>query len=338
MTNVPLLPHSARIVGLDGPYQLVWREESLPINAPPGALICETIVSAISPGTELGAYVGLPPLRDGTGYPRVQGYCNVALVLDVGDGVQGFKPGDRVLSFSSHRSHFQIPAAEVLLRLDPAMDADHIACSYLFHLGYAAVLRAGVRAGARVVVIGMGALGLAAVALAARSGAIVTSVTEHPRAAERAQALGARRVLSRRDTQALAALEADMVITTTNSWNDWEMALCAAAMRGCIAVLGFPGRGEPPPRANPLDARQFYVKQLRIEAVGMAAELPDSRGFLRFNERDNLQWLAGEIHAGRLPAEVLISGRFAAAHVEDAYRTLLAREGSPVTFLLQWTK
>jgi D-arabinose 1-dehydrogenase-like Zn-dependent alcohol dehydrogenase len=322
---------------LDSPYQLVWREESFPTNAAPGTLICETIVSAISPGTELGAYVGLPPLRDGTGYPRVQGYCNVARVLGVGEGVQGLSAGDRVLSFSSHRSHFQIPASEVLLRLDPEMDAGHIACSYLFHLGYEAVLRVGVRAGARVVVIGMGVLGLAAVALAARSGATVTAVTEHPRAAERAQALGARCVFSRRDTQALAAAAADMVITTTNAWNDWDLALCVAGIHGRIAVLGFPGRGEPPPNRNPLDSRHFYAKQLRIEAVGMAAERPDSRGFLRFNERDNLQWLAGEIHAGRLPAEVLISGRFEAGRVEDAYRTLLAREGSPVTFLLQWT-
>lgn len=337
MTTPPPLPRSARIVGLDQPRQLVWREEPLPAAPAPGALLCETLVSAISPGTELGAYVGLPPLRDGTGYPRVQGYCNVARVLAVGDGVTGLAPGDRVLSFSSHRSHFQITAGDVLLRLDPAMEAGHIACSYLFHLGYEAVLRAGVRPGSRVLVIGMGVLGLAAVALAARAGATVTALTAHPRAAERAQALGARQVLARDDAQALAALQADVVVTTTNGWADWDIALRAAGRRGCIAVLGFPGRGEPPPAGNPLDARQFYAKQLRIEAVGMAAELPDSRGLLRFNERENLQWLAGEIHAGRLPAEVLISGRYAAARIEDAYRALLAREGSPVTYLLDWT-
>jgi len=337
VTKAQHLPRSARIVGLDGPRQLVWREESLPPAPSPGALLCATLISAISPGTELGAYTGLPPLRDGTGYPRVQGYCNVAEVLAVGDGVQGLAAGDRILSFSSHRSHFHLPAAEVLLRLDPAMDASHIAASYLFHLGYEAVLRAGVRPGSRVLVIGLGALGLAAVALAARAGATVTALTAHLRAAELAQAMGAHQVMARGDTQALAALQADIVITTTNGWADWDLALRAAARRGCIAVLGFPGRGEPPPASNPLDARQFYAKQLRIEAVGMAAELPDSRGLLRFNERDNLQWLAGELHAGRLPAEALISGRYAAARIEDAYRALLTREGSPVTYLLDWT-
>lgn len=337
MTTSPPLPRSARIVSLDGPRQLVWREESLPPAPSPGALLCATLVSAISPGTELGAYTGLPPLRDGTGYPRVQGYCNVAQVLAVGGDVPGLAPGDRVLSFSSHRSHFQIPAAEVLLRLDPAMDAGHIACCYMFHLGYEAVLRAGVRPGSRVLVIGLGALGLATVALAARAGATVAALTAHPRAAERARALGARHVLARGDTKALAALQADVVVTTTNGWADWDLALRATGQRGYIAVLGFPGRGEPPPAGNPLDARQFYAKQLRIEAVGMAAELPDGRGLLRFNERDNLQWLAGEIFAGRLPAEALISGRYAAARIEDAYRALLAREGSPVTYLLDWT-
>ena len=327
----------ARVVGLDAPRRLVWREETLGSRPRSGTVLCQTLVSAISPGTELGAYIGLPPLRDSTGYPRVQGYCNVARVIAVGEGVEVLSVGDRVLSFTSHRSHFELAAADVLLRLEAEMDAGRIACTYLFHLGYEAVLRAGVRAGSRVLVIGLGALGLAAVALAARAGATVSALTAHARPAKSARALGAQQVLARGDTAALAALQADVVITTTSAWADWDIALGAAARRSFIAVLGFPGRGEPPPAGNPLDARQFYSKQLRIEAVGMAPELPDSRGLLRFNERDNLHWLAHEIHVGRLAADVLISGRLPAADIERAYAALLARDGSPITYLLDWT-
>ena len=140
----------ARVASLEGPRQLVWRTEALPERIPDGELLCETIVTAISPGTEVAAYQGLPPLREGVAYPRVQGYCNVARVVSCGTGVTGFSAADRVLTFSSHRSHFTIPADQVLLRLPDAAVDGETACSYLFHLGYNAVLRGGVRPGSRV--------------------------------------------------------------------------------------------------------------------------------------------------------------------------------------------
>ena len=64
-------------------------------------------MTAISPGTELAAYVGLPPLRDGPAYPRLQGYCNVGRVLTVGERVRHLVPGQRVL---------QLPVAPQPLR------------------------------------------------------------------------------------------------------------------------------------------------------------------------------------------------------------------------------
>ena len=62
---------AARTVWLDQPGQLALREE--PLASPgDGEILCETIVTAISPGTELAAWRGLPPLRPGVVYPRLQ--------------------------------------------------------------------------------------------------------------------------------------------------------------------------------------------------------------------------------------------------------------------------
>ena len=127
-----------------------------------------------------------------------------------------------------------------------------------------------------------------------------------------------------------------MVIVTTNSWADWQIALRSAGQRATVAVLGFPGRGQASCDFNPLDSRWFYAKQLRIEAVGLSPALPDARGFARFNERDNLRWLSDEICAKRLPASLLISGTFPAEQIEQAYLALIARTDSPVTYLLRW--
>jgi threonine dehydrogenase-like Zn-dependent dehydrogenase len=293
------------------------------------------VASAISPGTELSAYVGARPLRDVQAYPRVQGYCNVAEVLAVGEGVRSHAPGDSVLSFSSHRSHFVLMAADALLTVPPTVPAGHAALTYLFHLGYNALLRTGVQAGHRVAVLGLGALGLGTVAVAALAGADVLAVTSHESARQLASSFGAAVVRDRGQAREREGW-ADVVVVTTNTWHDWQLALQLAAHRGTIAVLGFPGRETPPGEFNPLDSRYFYTKQLRIEAVGLSPERPDARGFARFNERDNLAWLLGRIGSGALPAAAMIAGTYPAEKIVDAYEALLARRQSPVTFVLEW--
>ena len=62
-------------------------------------IIAKTILSAISPGTELAAYMGQPPLRPSIQqYPRLLGYCNVARVVAVGRAVKDCRMGDSVLT------------------------------------------------------------------------------------------------------------------------------------------------------------------------------------------------------------------------------------------------
>jgi D-arabinose 1-dehydrogenase-like Zn-dependent alcohol dehydrogenase len=331
----------ADVVWLESPRKVTLRKEHLP-SPEETQILCATIVSAISPGTEMAAWRGLPPLRPQVSYPRLQGYCNVSRVMEVGKAVTDIVPGDRVLSFSSHRSHMLMSRNDVLLKLDPKHNVDLIACAYLFHLGYNAVLRGEVRPGSRVMVIGMGALGLSTVALAHQAGAEVHAVTDQRRPAETAIEMGADKILSRSSAEDFGKETGngsfDVVVLTTNSWDDWHLAMEAAAMFGTVACLGFPGRGESLPSFNPLDSSLFYMKQLRIEAVGMSPERNDSRGFLRFNELDNLNWLVRKISDGTLKADSLISGRFDGADIAKAYDHLERRTDSPVTYILDWNR
>ncbi|WP_319245043.1 zinc-binding alcohol dehydrogenase [uncultured Propionivibrio sp.] len=333
---------TARTAVLEGPRNLRFKEETLdPAALGEGELLCATIVSAISPGTELAAYTDAPPLRPGVVYPRLVGYCNVARVLACGKTVSGIAPGDRILSFSSHRSHFCLAATDALAVLPEGVVSDDAACAYLFHLGYNAVLKSGLRPGSEVVVIGLGVLGLTTVALAALAGAHVFAISDHESPREKALAFGATACFSRAEfpqlAERLGPARAQVVITTSNTWADWRLALEGAGQRGTIAVLGFPGRQETAIPFNPLDSAHFYMRQLCITAVGMSPELPDSRGFLPFNERANLKRLLDWIEAGRLLPAELVSGRFPGSQLASAYESLLRREGSPLTYLLDWS-
>ena len=329
----------AAVIWLNAPGEIELRIESLRV---PGdnEVLCETIVSAVSPGTELAAFKGLPPLRPGVIYPRLLGYCNVARVLEVGSAVDGVQPGDRVLTFVSHRSAYVITEAEILYKLPETARPEDIACAYLFHLGYNAILRGDVRAGSRVVVIGLGVLGLTTVAMGALAGARVFALSDHVESRSIALRMGAEAVFVRNDLSSLTdnlGLDlADLVVSTTNSWSDWQVALQVAGQRGMVAVLGFPGRGEPLPLSNPLDSQYFYMKQLRIEAVGVSPERRDGRGFCRFNERANIAYIADQIMRGHLNPSLLVSNCYAGTNAHKAYMDLMERRSSPTTYLFQW--
>ncbi len=326
----------ARVAWLEKPGRLVWREETL---GPPGAgsHLCRARVSAISPGTELAAWTGAPPLRPGPGYPRLMGYCHVADVVASGAGTERARPGDRVLSFTSHRSAMHLSDRDVLAVVPDGLDDAPAAVAYLFHLGYNAVLRADVRAGARVTVVGLGALGIAAVACASLAGAEVAAVSGQPTLRALARGAGARWTGDRSEAEAdSGAARADVVVLTTNGWEDLALAMQLAGQRGTIAVLGFPGRGLPPPTANPLPSAHFYMKQLRLEAVGASPEVPDSRGFARFNERDNLAFLLRALADGRLDAGPFVTHWMPGERLAEAYAALGRREPGQLTTLLTW--
>jgi threonine dehydrogenase-like Zn-dependent dehydrogenase len=185
----------------------------------------------------------------------------------------------------------------------------------------------------------LGVLGLTSVAMAAIAGAEVIAVSEQAGSAAKVQRMGGRRVFTRAELlrePAFGKRGSDVVITTTNSWDDWDLALGQAGQRSSIGCLGFPGRGEPPPKLNPLASEQFYVKQLRIMALGQAPQLRDGRGYLRFNERENIDFLASAITEERLPTNELISGKFPSEDIEMAYEALLRRDDGAVTYLLEW--
>jgi D-arabinose 1-dehydrogenase-like Zn-dependent alcohol dehydrogenase len=213
----------------------------------------------------MAAYRGDPPLRPGNAYPRLVGYCNVAEIVATGSAVTCYAVGDRILTHQSHRSAFVVEETSVLATLPSGADLVHAATTYLFHLGYNALLTGGFQPGQRVAVMGLGTLGLATVALGSAFGASVAAFSDQPDALRLAQELGADFALPKaaatsqpQDGDVAGHTGIDLVVTTSNTWDDWLLALRLASRGGTICVLGFPGRTEPVPPFNPLDSQYFY--------------------------------------------------------------------------------
>jgi len=332
---------SAQVSWLTSPFELSFKTEELNENClADNAILCETLVSAISPGTEIAAYSGMAPLRPGNIYPRLVGYCNVANVIRCGRDVQSIQPGDRILSSSSHRSHFLIGENEILAVIPDGVSNEHAACTYLYHLGYDALIKSDIKYGSPVVIIGLGVLGLGAVAVAANAGANVYAISDQAIPSEAALKSGATAVFKRDQFKALLKILnkrlADCVITTTNSWQDWDSALRLAGNNGIISVLGFPGRNGEKMTTNPFDSQYFYTKQLRIQAAGMSPRELDSREFLKFNQKTNIAFLLEQIRVKKLNPDLFISSILPWHQLKKAYESLYSRQNSPITCLLQW--
>src|SRR5512143_429803 len=99
-----------------GPGEIAVREET--VGRPAfGQVLVKTLISAISPGTEILIYRGQAPadvavdetiaaLAGTFTYPLKYGYAAVGQVVALGPGVQPELKGKPVFAFHPHESHF----------------------------------------------------------------------------------------------------------------------------------------------------------------------------------------------------------------------------------------
>jgi len=336
-----------RTAVLTVPRKLEFRTEELATGGlGPREIVAVTRTSVISPGTEMGAFVGLPHLRPGVTYPRLVGYCNLAEVIAAGPEVKHATVGKRILTFESHRSAFRTTEDTLIMVVPDDVKPHRAAATYLYHLGYAALSRADFRPGETVAVVGLGTLGLTTVAVAAAAGASVIALGDQAAARERSLAAGGRAAYPKRDAERAIADAStmgaragiDVVVTTSNSWDDWDLALRLPRKGGTIAVLGFPGRDGASPTRNPLASALFYDHHLRIVAAGYTPDLEAPAHDVRFTIKRNCAYLFDLIVRGKLDPDLLVTHTRPWHELGAVYEQLAARAPGLVTCALDWTE
>jgi threonine dehydrogenase-like Zn-dependent dehydrogenase len=335
--------HSKKIV-LQDKFKISVETETLDIaNLDSNQIAAETLFSAISPGTEVSAFKGDPPLRPMKVYPRVVGYCNIAQIIAAGKKVKGYQVGDIILTHQSHRSAFICSSDVILAKIPEEADLPQSSTTYLFHLGYNSLLRGDVRPGHNAAVLGLGTLGLTTVAVSKLFGTKTMALTGRESVFPIATDMGADIVVNKDDPKLNQIISSnfyetgiDLLVTTSNSWKDWKLALGIPRKMGKICVLGFPGRTHPVPDFNPLDSSTFYDKQLNIIACGYTPgnSLPPED--MRFNLKRNCRYLLDQILNGNLPAHKIISDVVAWTEIGDLYQALTKRKKGLITAVLKW--
>lgn len=336
---------NAIVAELLAPRQLVMSRKPLNLDAmQEDDVFAKTLYSSISPGTEVAAYRGDPPLRPTSRvYPRLVGYCNVAEVVSVGAGVSTVSVGDRILTCESHRSAFVCKERSIVAKLPEGCAPAEASTAYLFQLGYNALLKGGFFPGMNVALIGLGVIGFATLSLVRLFGSKVFVFADRPAVSELALCAGAAGVFRKDDPEAQSRILSetggigiDIVVSTSNSWADWQLALRAARKGGTISVLGFPGRSGERPGENPLDSQYFYDKQLRLVSSGQSSELDVEPHDVRFTVQRNCRYLLDCIGTRRLSVETLGVSIDDWSTLDNVYQEIDARRSGSLFRILRW--
>lgn len=302
-----------------------------------GQVYVQTEVTALSTGTDLGNYLGrstdIPGAPD---YPRAVGYSNVGVVRAVGTGVDDLRIGQRVFSMKPHVSAYVARNIDMLVPVPDGVSPEQASLAYLAQLGMAAMRQAHYECGESVGVVGLGVIGLGTVAVARAMGATVVAVANSDLRANVARQVGAHEIHIAGSSHAPSEL--DLVVLTANPWSAYRLSVDMLRVGGRLSILGFPGRGELPASFNPLDPKWFYGKQLTLIGAGMSPRVNCQPSEIRFNLRRNLEYLFSLMASGTICLEPLISHRFPAERMQEAYELAKQHSKSLVAAVFDWRK
>ena len=313
-------------------------------NLQPDQLYAETVVSALSTGTDLGNYLGdstyVPGAPD---YPRKIGYSNVAVVRRVGSAVSQPKVGQRVFSMQPHVSAYVARQGDIEVAIPEAVTSEQASLAYLTHLGLAALRQAGYLPGENITIVGLGIIGLCTAGLARAMGAKVVGVANSSSRADAAIRVGAHAAFVSDDPELQLKLRdcfgeagTDIVVLTANTWEAYRLSVNIARRNGRVSILGFPGRSQPQPDFNPLDPSWFYAKQLTLLGAGFAPRTDAPPEELRFNLRRNLQYILELMASQALRLDDLISHRLPAERMREAYELASQHSKELIGAVFQW--
>jgi threonine dehydrogenase-like Zn-dependent dehydrogenase len=206
------IPENRNVLAVHGDGQLRRIEEPMPILER-GTVLVKVKASLVSPGSELGG--GWEALRQlqlnpDNRSPRKIGYSNAGIVLATGEGVDRFKPGDRVCCvgnrYAQHADYAVVPQ-NLVVPMPEQLGYAQASYAMLLATGLQAVRRGKPEMGDYVAVAGLGLVGLLAARLFQLAGCRVSGWDMNPARLEYARQLGIRDTIHVGTEDAVAATQ-----------------------------------------------------------------------------------------------------------------------------------
>jgi predicted dehydrogenase/threonine dehydrogenase-like Zn-dependent dehydrogenase len=271
--------------------------------------------------------------------PLALGYASAGVVLEVGEGVEGVRAGDRVAcagaGYAAHAEIVCVPR-NLVAPVPEGASLEHAAFATLGSIALHGVRLAEIQLGERVAVIGLGLIGLLTVQILRAAGCRVLGVDLDPDRVRLALEVGADAACAPAEAGAAAAAltggsGADAVLVTagTASNEPVELAGALARDRARVVVVGAVGMDLPRP--------PFFEKELsfrvsrsygpgRYDPVYEEGGVDYPIGYVRWTENRNLSAFLELVASGAVRVEPLVTHRIPITEGARAYGLLAGGE------------
>jgi polar amino acid transport system substrate-binding protein len=278
------------------------------------------------------------------------GDSNLGIVRATGSAVTRVQTGDRVVTRQPHQSEYITKESASMVKVPAGVHPEDAVYAHLYALSAHCYHKALFQPGENVAVVGVGVLGLGAIAVGPLFGARVVALANSPLRLEMAATMGAHAGYLSNDPDLQTRLAEftdgqgiDLVILTANPWPAYRTALEIVRPNGRVSIVSLLGRGEAPLDFNPLAMDLFYIKGISLFAVSGAA------GYLfpantadplqtanRFAADRSAAHILSLMADGRLEPKRLITHRFHYSEMVKAYEMAYQREKSMLGVIFDW--
>ncbi len=336
------IPINQRAVYFTAPGKVSVREQPLPALKP-NQILVQTLLSAISPGTELLLYRGqFPPdlpldeslaaLSGRFAYPVRYGYSTVGQVIQAGSQVDASWIGRQVFAFQPHVSHFVAEPQEVF---PVPTDLSPEDAAFLPNMETAVNLIMDGRPilGEHVLVFGQGIVGLLTTALLAQFPlASLVTVDLYPLRRQASLNAGASASLHPQEAHnQLSVLQphgADLTYELSGSPQALDQAIAASGFAARVVIGSWYGQK----RANLDLGGRFHRSRIQLISSQVSTLAPELSG--RWDKARRLR-VAWEMIRLVRPAR-WITQRFPQSMAEQAYQLLDQRPEETIQVLLDY--
>ena len=270
--------------------------------------------------------------------PLTLGYSSAGTVIQVGDGVSGFKPGDRVVcaggGYAVHAEYALIPK-NLAAHLPQGVNFESGAFTTIGAIALNGIRLANPQVGEISAVIGMGLLGLLAAQIVKASGCEVVGMDINPDRLAFARKVGIRarqnKNIKEKFIQMTDGRGFDHVFICADTTSDEPVELAGEIARDRAHVIAIGAVGMEIPR------KQYYEKELTFKIARSygpgrydhnyeesGSDYPI--GYVRWTEGRNLEAVVDLIKQDKLDVSSLITHRFQIDHAEDAYALITSKQ------------
>jgi predicted dehydrogenase len=270
-------------------------------------------------------------VRSKLAQPLPLGYANAGIVLAIRRDVVDLAPGDLVATNGPHAEVVDVPAT-MAARVPDGVPAEHACFASVTAVGLEALRLARCELGERVVVTGLGLVGLLTVQLLRAQGCEVLGVDPDPDRRVRAESLGAQTSEPGEAAEVLAAqssrgrgVDAVVICASTKSSDPVRSAARMCRIRGRIVLVGVTGLE--------LERSELYDKELSFQvsrSYGPGRHDPSYEsghdypfGLVRWTAGRNMEAVLDLMGSGGIDVGSLITHRYGFDDASSAYTTLV---------------